>query len=113
MLGSVGGPGDEATRMMAGRGNCVSPVRPLHTDPGPTDTGVVETKVGAVPPTIVGGSIYRLRTSTLRRVQRVRERTGTHSYPSSIFVIMVAGFSVSWLVDVLSWAFQNADNCRL
>ena len=30
-------------------------MRPLHTSPGPTDTGTVDTKVGAVPATIVGG----------------------------------------------------------
>ena len=95
MVGSVGGPGDEAPRMMAGGGNCVPPVRLLHTEPDTTDPGAVDTKDGVAPPTIVGGSMYRLRTSTLRRVQRVRERTGNHSSPSSIFVIMVAGLSIS------------------
>ena len=79
MVGSVGGPRDKALGMTAGGANCVPHVRPLHTDPGPTDPGALEAKVGAVPPTIVWESMCRLRTSTLRRVRRLRVKGDSHS----------------------------------
>ena len=101
MVGSVGGLGDKAPGMTAEGANYVSPVRPLHTNTCLTDTGAVEPKVGAVPHTIIWGIMYRLRTSKFRRVRRVRERTGNHSSPSPIFIIMVAGLSTSWVASVL------------